>query len=103
MVEVEFGRDTIDPKTAANYQTIAGSAPFETWTPDTCGCGDDGEKERVRVPVEEVIVVGIALLLLLLILDDAAGGAADDAAIPPLVEELGRRLGPMLKPGLLPP
>lgn len=104
VVEVKFGKDSLSKTKRDKYRVIAGTAPLQVWTPETCGCSDDdGEKERVRVPNEDIVTVLIACMILLLILDDAVGGVGDDAGIPPLVEELAKRLAPLFKPGLLPP
>jgi type VI secretion system secreted protein VgrG len=104
VVEVKFGKDTLDDDKRLKYQTIAGTAPMQVWTPETCGCGEEErEKQRVPVPNEALEAALIACMILLLILDDLVGGVADDVAIPPLVIELAKRLGPLFKPGMLAP
>jgi type VI secretion system secreted protein VgrG len=99
VVEVKFPPDTLTADQAINYPIIAGSAPFETWTPDDpCYCRDK-EKERVprEIRVEDLenalIAAALALAIAGLLLDDAApGGQADDVLIPSLVKKLGEIL-----------
>ncbi|HRI65260.1 MAG TPA: type VI secretion system tip protein TssI/VgrG [Polyangium sp.] len=105
IIEVKFGKDRLSEEQRNRYRQIGGpSAPVEVFTPETCGCGErEKEKERVRVPNEEIMMALIAMMILLLILDDVVGGLGDDVAIPPLVEELAKRLAPLFKPGVVVP
>jgi type VI secretion system secreted protein VgrG len=104
VIEVKFPPDDWAEGQERAYTRIAGSAPVEKWGPDwPCYCSDRKEPEPAKAPDDVVVAGGIALLILALLLDDLVGGFADDAAIPPLVVELVKRLGPVLKPGLITP
>ncbi|HTN90763.1 MAG TPA: type VI secretion system tip protein TssI/VgrG [Sorangium sp.] len=107
VVEIKFPPDYLGPEQRNEYETIAGEAPFEVWTPATCGC-DDKKDEQAPAPdsvdgrdIAEAAVLTLALLVL--ILDDAVGGQADDILIPPTLTRLAQRLAPLLVPLLGPP
>jgi len=64
------------------------------------GFRNDRKKEPEPVKVtagDKAVTAALVALLLVLLLDDVVGGEADDAAIPGVVEELARRLGPGLR------
>ncbi|TKD03207.1 bacteriophage T4 gp5 trimerisation domain-containing protein [Polyangium fumosum] len=98
IIEVKFPPDDWWEGQQTAYERIAGDpTKVEKWGPDNpCHCSDRKEKEPVRVPATDVVGTAvIAALIVVLLLDDAVGGFADDAAIPPLVIELVKRLGPL--------
>ncbi|XYH93890.1 VRR-NUC domain-containing protein [Sorangium sp. So ce1128] len=107
VVEIKFPPDELKRGQARDYRRIAGSAPFEVWTPETCGCGES-EQEKAPIPdsVETKDIVeaaALAVIVLVLILDDAVGGQADDVLIPPALARLAQKLAPLLVPLLGPP
>ncbi|MGK4008593.1 VRR-NUC domain-containing protein [Sorangium sp. So ce1036] len=106
VVEVKFPPDILDDDQRDDYKRIAGAAPFEVWTPATCGCAEDNEQQvpaRGSVATKDIVEAAVlAVALLVLILDDAVGGQADDVLIPPTLARLAQKLAPLLAPLLAP-
>jgi hypothetical protein len=93
----------MSPDVKTDYQIISGGMEVETWTPESpCYCSDnDWDLEPVPVPVDDLAkAIALAILLIVLICDDAIGGEADDVAIPEVIKQLARQLGPLVLPTL---
>ncbi len=106
IIEIKFPDDPWRRDQLTTHKKIAGGAPVEEWGVDKpCYCSDQKEKERVRVPATDAVLGAavIAAVIVVLLLDDVVGGFADDVAIPPLIVELVRRLGPLFAPKLMNP
>ncbi|KYF93041.1 hypothetical protein BE17_08095 [Sorangium cellulosum] len=106
VVEIKFPPDILDDDQRDDYKRIAGAAPFDVWTPATCGCATDDEEQvpaRDSVETKDIVeVAALAVALLVLILDDAVGGQVDDVLIPPTLARLTQKLAPLLVPFFAP-
>jgi type VI secretion system secreted protein VgrG len=100
IIEMKFDNDRVDRDQLDEFEKIAGNAPVEVWTPETCGCGKE-EPETVPVPApapapsrKEAEVLFLVLAILVLLADDLIPviGEGDDPALPPLLARLAKIL-----------